>query len=233
MKVCTDACLFGAWVAKDPLLQTAKSILDIGTGTGLLSLMLAQATQIANSPAIITALEIEDWAAKQATENFSISPWNMRLNLSHQSLQSFTQTNIGLSKKLEFDIIICNPPFFEEDLTSPNVSKNLAAHSIALPWVTLCRNIATLLKEGAVYFCIVPALRAFTMQKYATLNGLQLIEEITVYHSEKKMPFRIFQKYCKTESASTIIRSKLYIKNGNNLYTETFKKLLSPYYLHL
>ena len=88
MKVCTDACLFGAWAAADAQIQSAKNILDIGSGTGLLSLMLAQ-----QSNAHITAIEIEDGAFHQTEANFNLSPWKDRLNVVHSSIQDYAAKN--------------------------------------------------------------------------------------------------------------------------------------------
>ncbi|MCF8407135.1 MAG: methyltransferase, partial [Chitinophagaceae bacterium] len=87
MKVCTDACLFGAWVAKQPSLETAHSIVDIGTGTGLLSLILAQVTHKNNTK--ITAVEIESQAAAEASSNFNLSKWSERLMLVNDSIQNY------------------------------------------------------------------------------------------------------------------------------------------------
>lgn len=229
MKVCTDACLFGAWVAQDQSIQNASEILDIGAGTGVLSLMLAQATSTQPHPATITSIEIENEAAKEASSNFASSPWTERLHLVHQSIQNFSEK----ASKEKFDIIMSNPPFFEGDLPSPSISKNLAAHSTALPWETLCTTISHLLVKEGAYYCLVPALRAYTMQKYCESNELVLTEEVTVYNSEKQMPFRTLQKYTKTKNNLPVLRSRLYIKDAQNNYTEAFIKLLQPYYLHL
>ena len=94
MKVCTDACLFGAWVSQKTLVQNSNSIVDIGTGTGLLSLMLAQVTE--TSKASITAIEIESQAAAEASSNFNISKWSDRLNLVNDSIQNYTANFIRI-----------------------------------------------------------------------------------------------------------------------------------------
>ena len=229
MKVCTDACLFGAWVAQDKSLQNVNKILDIGAGTGLLSLMLAQATANQTSPPRITAVEIENDAAKEASANFTLSPWTERLHLVHQSIQHF-------SKKVsneKFDIIISNPPFFESDLASPSASKNLAAHSMALSWEELSIEVRNLLSDQGYYYCLIPAIRAYTMQKNCATQGLALLEEVTVYNSAKQMPFRSLQKYGKLQEELPVLRSSIYIKDAQNEYTTTFKNLLQAYYLHL
>ncbi len=236
MKVCTDACLFGAWVANDPSIQLAKKIVDIGTGTGILSLMLAQATADSNASASITAIEIEPNAASEAGRNFGLSPWSEKIKIINKSLQDFSKSfvNDTHSTGAQFDCIISNPPFFEGDLHSPDHEKNLASHSTALPWQELVEHVAQLLKQDGFYYVLIPALRAYTMQKYAAQNELQLLEEVVVFNAAKQKPFRVFQKFIKsTNTVSEIKRSNFIIKDAENQYTAAFKQLLAPYYLHL
>ena len=223
MKVCTDACLFGAWSAADPKIQSAKNILDIGSGTGLLSLMLAQ-----QSNAHITAIEIEASAFEQTKTNFELSPWKERLNAMHSSIQEYALNN----KQTLFDCIITNPPFFEGDLNSPDNAKNLAAHSTALPWDVLAEAAASLLQENGAWYVLVPTLRAYTMQKLALNDGLQLSEECLMYNDAKHLPIRAMLKFVKQKEA-TIQRKKIVIKNADQSYTNEFVNYLKDYYLHL
>ena len=223
MKVCTDACLFGAWAAADAQIQTAKNILDIGSGTGLLSLMLAQQTA-----AHITAIEIEADAFQQTKANFDLSPWKERLDVIHNSIQDYASNN---NQNL-FDCIITNPPFYEQDLNSPDNAKNLASHSTALPWDELVKSVATLLQENGAWFVLVPTLRAYTMQKLALMNGLQLSEECLMYNDAKHLPIRAMLKFLKQKEA-VIQRKKIIIKNADQSYTAEFSSYLKDYYLHL
>jgi len=239
MKVCTDACLFGAWASNDitssneDAQKSIKSIIDIGTGTGLLSLMLAQATSTQLNPAKITAIEIEPNAASEAATNFKASPWNDRIELIHDAVQNFTKTGFNSSVD-KFDCVVTNPPFYEGDLQSPDAQKNLASHSTSLPWETLIKEVKKILKEEGYYYVLVPALRAYTMQKLAAQNELQLIEEVVVFNAVKQKPFRVFQKYTHTSlNTNEINRSNFIIKNELNEYTQGFINLLAPYYLHL
>jgi tRNA1Val (adenine37-N6)-methyltransferase len=250
MKVCTDACLFGAWLAVDDAILNASNILDIGTGTGLLSLMVAQAkfstpetaSSLNISAAKITAVEIEPEAAKEASSNFEASPWKENITVENTSIQNFgnilseiiSTDKSELNAELKFDCIISNPPFFEGDLQSPNANKNLASHSTALPWQELIFNIDRLLKADGYYFVLIPALRAYTMQKLASEIGIELVEEVVVFNAAKQKPFRVLQKYQKTKlSSKEIKRSNFIIKDAENNYTENFVNLLKPYYLHL
>jgi tRNA1Val (adenine37-N6)-methyltransferase len=223
MKVCTDACLFGAWSAADAQIQTAKNILDIGSGTGLLSLMLAQ-----QSNAHITAIEIEAGAFEQTKTNFDLSPWKDRLDVVHISIQEYAANN----NQNSFDCIITNPPFYEVDLNSPDNTKNLAAHSTALPWDTLAESAASLLQKNGAWYVLVPTLRAYTMQKLALNYGLQLSQECLMYNDAKHLPIRAMLKFIKQKEA-VIQRHKIVIKNEDQSYTSEFSNYLKDYYLHL
>jgi len=232
MKVCTDACLFGAWVSQKDILQNANSIVDIGAGTGLLSLMLAQVTE--NTKASIMAIEIESKAAEEANSNFNLCKWTNRLVLVNDSIQNFTANNNNI---VLFDIVISNPPFYEGDLKSPNANKNKAAHSTELPWTSLVENVSTLLNDAGSFFVLVPTLRAYTMQKLAEAQQLELVEEVLVYNDAKHLPFRSFLHFTKSNSLIDkeifVLRNKMVIKNGDNTYSAEFTKLLKDYYLYL
>jgi tRNA1Val (adenine37-N6)-methyltransferase len=223
MKVCTDACLFGAWAAADAQIQAAKNILDIGSGTGLLSLMLAQ-----ESAAHIIAIEIVASAFQQTKTNFELSPWKERLDVIHNSIQDYASNN----KETLFDCIITNPPFYEQDLNSPDNAKNLAAHSTALPWDDLVKSVASLLQENGAWYVLVPTLRAYTMQKIASNYGLELAEECLMYNDAKHLPIRAMLKFMKQKEVA-IQRNKIIIKNTDQSYTTEFTRLLKEYYLHL
>jgi len=234
MKVCTDACLFGAWAASDQRLINAHKILDIGAGTGLLSLLLAQA----NINATITAIEIEPAAATEAASNFKLSPWADQLHLVHDAIQNYSKNANTL-----YDVIITNPPFYEGDLKSPDENKNTAAHSTALPWNVLIENATKLLSEGGSFFVLVPTLRAYTMQKLCDGQGLQLVAEVLVHNTAKNLPIRAMQKFVKqhpeqidtekTNDIPQVKRTKIFIKDADNNYSTEFIALLKDYYLHL
>jgi len=222
MKVCTDACLFGAWTATDVQIQAVKNILDIGSGTGLLSLMLAQQTA-----AQITAIEIEAGAFKQTKANFELSVWKDRLDVIHSSIQDYAS-----NKQQLFDCIITNPPFYEGDLNSPDNAKNVAAHSTALSWDDLAESVDHLLEKQGAWYVLVPTLRAYTMQKIAANYGLYLSEECLMYNDSKHPPIRAMLKFVRQKDAA-IQRNKIVIKNEDQSYTTEFKSLLKEYYLHL
>jgi tRNA1Val (adenine37-N6)-methyltransferase len=234
MKVCTDACLFGAWAASDQNITDAHKILDIGAGTGLLSLLVAQA----NNNATITAVEIEQEAATEAASNFKLSPWSTQLHLVHDAIQNYSENTNTL-----YDVIITNPPFYEGDLKSPDENKNTAAHSTALPWNILIENVAKLLTDGGSFFVLIPTLRAYTMQKLCDNHGLTLVEEVLVHNTAKTLPIRAMQKFTKLQLGQMnaekpidipqVKRTKIFIKDTDNNYSPEFNALLKDYYLHL
>jgi tRNA1Val (adenine37-N6)-methyltransferase len=223
MKVCTDACLFGGWTAAQLKTHSFKSILDIGTGTGLLSLMLAQ---IAPSDTHIHAVEIETNAYNEASSNFQLSPWKHHIFNHYIALQDFIPD-------AKFDVIISNPPFYEGDLKSPSDSKNLASHAAALSWEDLCTNVNRLLSENGSFFVLIPAARAYTLQKLAEKEQLYLQKETLVYHQkETKIPFRTMMQFGRQKAAS-IERENIFIKNDKDTYSDKFVQLLKDYYLNL
>lgn len=222
MKVCTDACLFGAWVASE--IENEKSgienVLDIGAGTGLLSLMLAQKTS-----AQIDAVELHDLSAEQAAENFSLSPWRNQLHLHHKSVQQFSQIQSQL-----YDLIISNPPFFESSLQSAEESKNTAKHTNDLSYSTLIEIVFERLKEEGKFFLLLPY---FEFKKFAIIAEKEMLflhEQVHVKQTESHSYFRTFGSFAK--QPGNTISSEIVIKT-NNEYTAEFANLLSDYYLYL
>lgn len=219
MKVCTDACLFGAWIADKIALEkiAPKKILDIGCGTGLLSLMLAQ-----KSPANIDAVEIDDAAFLQASENIALSSWKDRMKVYHQSIIDF-----HLPEK--YDFIISNPPFYENDLLSPDEGRNKAMHNAALNFESLSKSVKNNLSESGTVAVLLPYHRVPAFEKALNNEGLFIQEKTNVAHSPKHPFFRSmlmigFEKV-------NVQEDKLMIRNGQNEYSEDFKYLLKDYYL--
>lgn len=142
MKVTTDACLFGAWCAEEiQSLNGKKNILDIGTGTGLLPLMIAQ-----KNSASIDAIEIEKASADEAIQNIQASPFAETIHVIQADIS-------GYQPPEKYDIIICNPPFYEDELQSPDALKNVAHHGTHLKLEQLFQIINVLLKEQGNFFC--------------------------------------------------------------------------------
>src|SRR5688572_25791334 len=137
MKVGTDAVLLGAWVSVDQ----AQSILDIGTGNGTIALMLAQRS---SEVASIEAVEIEATDALQAEENFKNSPWHAKIELHHTSIQNFFPQK-------KYDLIVSNPPYFNNSHRPPNERRHQARHTITLPYHELIDATVRLLNNGGKF----------------------------------------------------------------------------------
>ncbi|MFN0082376.1 MAG: tRNA1(Val) (adenine(37)-N6)-methyltransferase [Ferruginibacter sp.] len=220
MKVCTDACLFGAWVSnKFEQTLSPNSVLDIGCGTGLLSLMLAQKT---DTP--IDAVEIDEMAYKQAKKNVELSPWQEQISVHHTAIINFIPT-------YKYDLIICNPPFYENQLKSVDVARNLAMHATSLSFASLSSILKQQLCHLGVAALLLPSSVVKNMEEHLNKESLFIIEKTDISHSPSHSFFRSFllvshKKYmCRGESIA--------IKNSNNQYSDEFVKLLKDYYLHL
>ena len=146
MKVGTDSDLLGT------MAYGGKNILDIGTGTGILTLMMAQRFPEAQ----FTAVEIDDKAVIDASTNFSSSPWSERITLIHDSFQSFIEKEISEGRQERFDAIICNPPFFDKSLECPEQGRQRARHTSSLPFETLIDGAYRMLEEGGPFSLILP-----------------------------------------------------------------------------
>ena len=144
MKIGTDAVLLGAWCPVD---ATTKTILDIGAGTGILSLMLAQRSLAMQ----IDAIEIEEAAYEECVENFENSIWRDRLYCYHAGLDEFMD-----EPETDYDLIVCNPPFFEENVKTDNPARNLARFQDAMPFEDLVDAADLLLSEKGTLAVVIP-----------------------------------------------------------------------------
>jgi tRNA1Val (adenine37-N6)-methyltransferase len=223
MKVTTDACLFGAWAADDMKRLIPARILDIGTGTGLLSLMTAQVC----TKATIEAVEIENGAAEQAAENFKASPWAERISLYHADIRNSTFTE-------RFDEIICNPPFYENELASPDAKRNTAHHAGGLLLQDLLPVIKRLLDSHGKAYLLLPAKRKEVIPELMEKNGLIADQYFRVRQSPKHETFRIMLR-CGHDDGETISspEQELIIEEAPGRYTDAFIRLLKDYYLYL
>lgn len=220
MKVCTDACLFGAWVAARvaPKVLPGQPFLDIGTGTGLLSLMLAQ-----QSDQQIDAVEIEENAWLQALGNIASSPWPDRIRVHHANILNYRPDG-------NYGLILSNPPFFANDLKAGGQSRNLARHEDSIQLDSLFRLTAHWLSNEGYWAILMPAHRAAMAIESATREGLFLLQETRVRQTSSHSVFRSMLLFGKNQEA---LENDEIIIRQEGKYSQEFIELLQPYYLHL
>lgn len=223
MKVTTDACLFGGWVAEEIQSSTAprKNILDIGTGSGLLALMVAQK----NPAPIIDAIEIDGNSAAQAKENIALSRWNEKIRIIQGDVKSYSFAK-------QYDYIISNPPFYENELQSNDQSRNVALHHEGLLLDELFSLIKKNLKPVGYFSLLLPYKRNDEMEVLLKKHNLFLTEKIFVRQSANRDYFRIIITGG-LEAPMSIITDEISIRNEKQQYTPEFTALLKDYYLFL
>lgn len=215
MKVGTDGVLLGAWTEVG---QGAARILDIGTGSGLIAIMLAQKCE-----AEITGVDIDADAVSQARENGAQTPWSQRLH--------FLQTDVlEYTPACRYDLIVCNPPFFENDLQSSDRKRNAARHSESLPFVRLIDKVRELLVPDGRFNVILPALTAEAFAQTAWERGLNLCGKCAIYTKPGLPPKRILLGL-KNGASNYPDTASLYIYNKVGEYTEEYRRLTGNYYL--
>lgn len=224
LKVNTDGCLLAAVVAHDISLSKAKTvkpntILDIGTGTGVIALMLAQAFT-----AEIDAVEIDNSSAKQAKYNFEISPWANRLHCYHDDIIHFHGSSVE-----EYQLIVSNPPFFDKAKKSPYKHKNLSKHNEKLPQDALVNAIAKLLAKEGICYIILPIIESEKFTLRLSKAQLYLNRKILVKPISYKPPHRVILKISKAQT--TLTNEIITIRNKYEDFDETYISLLSAYYL--
>lgn len=218
MKVTTDACIQGAWT---PLLPSDVNVLDVGTGTGLLSMMLAQR----NSTIIIDAIEIDPAAATQATQNFHESPWHHRIYPLLTDIRQYTPPH-------PYHLIICNPPFFTHSLLGPTHNRNMARHDVALTSQQLLITAASMLALNGRLSLLLPYTEYLQWRKTAIQFGLYEVECLHIRHRPSAPVKRVVTILTPTPVATPSI-SELTIQNTKGEYTDHFKELLTDFYFNL
>jgi tRNA1Val (adenine37-N6)-methyltransferase len=248
MKVTTDACLFGAWAAfsmaddrvsmaddryamtenpenlfsydqRPSVIELLTPILDIGTGTGLLALMLAQKTGAA-----IDAVEIDPAAAAEAAQNMAASPWADRLRV---IVGDITQLHLGK----QYPLIVSNPPFFENQLASPDAGRQKALHATELPLTALFAAVGRYLHPAGNALLLLPAYRHAELLALAAEHGLSIQHIVWVRQTPAHQPFRIMVRL--GHSGHPPIEEQLIIKENPQQYSPAFVGLLQDYYLYL
>ena len=213
MKVGTDGVLLGAWAD----CEGAKRILDIGTGTGVIALQMAQR----NAKAQIHAVEIDEAAAKRARANFDNSPWAERLNVEQTAVQEFSPAE-------KFDLIVSNPPYFVDSLLPPDAKRSTARHTHDLTFEELDNAVARLLADDGKFALILPVTE---FEKYLTFTQLHLAHRCDVHPIEDGAVKRVMAEFVK-HPTSEIVHENIAIERGKRGdYTDEYRALTKEFYL--
>jgi tRNA1Val (adenine37-N6)-methyltransferase len=217
MKVSTDACIQGAWT---PIPSKGKTVLDIGTGTGLLSLMLAQRSNNLK----IDALEIDSSAAKQAQENVVNSKFFNQISVIECDAKTW-------QNDFQYDLIICNPPFFSKSLKGNNQSRNTARHNDDFNFDDLLEVISVNLKSDGTASILLPVSETLRWEKAMRKTNLKQSGKLLIKPFAHQEPNRAIILLSNKEENSSM--EELVIYKEEKLYTKEFIDLLSPFYLYL
>jgi len=215
-KVTTDACILGAYAeALNP-----DSICDIGTGTGVIALMLAQKFPGAK----IDAVEIDNLSAIQAIENARSSPWAGRISVFNKSIQDFS-----LSNKRKYRLIVCNPPYYEDHLKSKDYRNNLTKHNFKISIKELAVSIDDLLMDKGLFYTIMPPFSFNKLLAELEEHDIRLFNKLDIYSKLNKSLYRNIGGFSRKPQSMT--RNTLFISNENGDYSDNYKQLLKDYYL--
>ncbi len=217
MKVSTDAVLIGSWVQT----KDAKRILDIGTGTGVIALMLAQ-----KSGAQIDAVDIDSSACCQANENFTLSPWSEKLKVTHMSFQDFAK-----QQDEKYDLIVTNPPYFHHASKPQEESRINARHSEVLAFDELIEGVASILKPEGRFCVILPFKEGMEFMDKAQRKGLFCHHLLRIKTKACKAEKRVIMEF--RFQFSALSEEEIIIQQEDGSVTEEYIKLTSEYYLQL
>ena len=237
MKVGTDSLLLGAWVNAGPL-QRAQRMLDIGSGCGVLALMLAQRSAAAEAPARIDAVELDAAAAAQAQENANASAWSQRIRIIHDNLLSWPKWSAPGS----YDVLMSNPPYFAGALPSSNSQRELARHQSSLALADLASCAAKLAAPNALFALVLPANCQQQLVDLMHANGFALQRLCRVKPVPDAAAKLILCEFVYTQQQLTSSYEELTIANGETAangikksaganYTSAFKTLTRDFYL--
>lgn len=217
MKIGTDSILLGSWATG----TNPSMVLDIGTGTGILALMMAQ--KFSGSKTM--AVEIDENPFEEAKLNFKNSPWSDRIEAVHSSIQDFAKTSDDL-----YDLIICNPPFFSGGTLSENSERATVRHTVKLAHGDLLRTTRSLLSKEGVFCLITPLIEGLRFEEMAKTYNYNLREKVEVSSFRDQPAERLLLKFSKSECQEPQ-SSKLHIYEKVGEYSDEYKDLTKDYYL--
>ncbi len=216
MKVSTDACLQGAWT---PIANNVKSVLDIGAGTGLLSLMLAQRSDRIQ----VDAIEIDSDASRQAQDNAAATPWSNRVRVLNADVTKHNYSE-------QYDLAICNPPFFNNSLLGDNDQRNLARHTVSLSYTNLWNVLNQVLKPDGYASIMLPVVEHSEWEELLRANDWHINHRLCIHHRANSSCKRIIS-LCSRIGLQSVTEKKLIIYSAPNQYSPEASELLKPFYL--
>ncbi len=219
MKIGTDGILLGAWT---PLIKNPASILDIGAGTGIIALMLAQRS----TAELIDAIEIDENAYEQCVENFEKSVWGDRLYGYHAGLDEFVDEIDDT-----YDLIVCNPPFYIEDVSSGDTQRDQARQSSFLPFDELLHGVTVLLADSGSFSVIIPFKEEAQFVALAKNFGLFPSKITRVKGNLSSVVKRSLMVFEKKESSQEL--DELIIEKERHVYTDEYILLTKDFYLKM
>lgn len=223
MKVNTDGILLGAWST----ITSKHSIIDIGSGTGLIALMLAQKANETKQSVQITAVEIDQLAANQASSNVARSPWPQQVKVIQQDIQSFSR-----ACPTKFDLLVSNPPYFTNSLKAQGEARDKARHNDGLSFADLLKSAEALCSDSATFNLILPSNETDRLLKIAPEFNWYLSDRCQVSTVTGKTPTRSLLSLTR-KKVITPVSSNLVIRDKTNSYTPEFVELCKAYYLFM
>ena len=226
MKVGTDGVLLGAWIDT----RECRSMLDIGTGTGLIALIAAQR----NPNLSVTAIDIMPDAVAQARENVIRTPFADRIEVLEGDFLDMESAGgqDGHPTPL-FDAIVSNPPFYVADIHSPSTERDMARHASSLPLNMLVQHAAGILSPTGRLSLILPFTAASDAIGLAYMNGLQLCRRTDVWGNERSVPKRSLLEFRSAYLECKSIKDQLIIRDASNAYTDAYRRLTEDLYVRL
>ena len=219
MKVGTDAILLGAWAP----VANARRVLDIGSGSGLIALMLAQRTSDA---VLIDAVELDAAAAQQAQENAAQSPWAARIRVHQQDIAAFAD-----SCEQRYSLIVSNPPYYPPDVACATPARDAARSTATLDHASLLRYAARLIDEEGFFCVVLPETVGQTMITLAQRSGWHLRFRIDVAEYAHRPPHRVLLGF--SPSAGETLLERMAIRNQDTHYSEAWRSLTRDFYLFM
>lgn len=216
MKVGTDGTLLGAWASAP---AQSRYILDIGTGTGLIALMMAQRYPEAQ----IVGIDIDDAAVAQATENVATSPFTERISILKQDVTTY-------KPEMQFDAIVSNPPYFVDSLTCPDEQRSIARHAVTLTFEALIKSAYRLLKTEGTFSVVIPTEMRSKLEASARLEGFFISKVCCIKTTPKKPSKRQLIEFTKAPVKELVISEGI-LETSPNTRSDWYQKLTNDFYI--